>query len=654
MRFPYLFISPLESRRLLSGYTLSALAGFDEADGQNPQAGLIADAAGNLYGTASQGGASGDGTVFEVASGSSAVTTLANFDSNGTDGTNPNSGLVMDADGNLYGTTEDGGADGEGTVFEVAQGSGAATTLASFDETNGAGPVGDLVMDAAGNLFGTAEAGGVDGVGTLFEVAKDSGNVTALANFDGTNGASPTSGLIADAAGNLYGTTSFGGSADDGTVFELPAGYGAVGVLASFDGINGASPSNGLIVDSAGDLFGTASVGGAANDGTVFEVAAGSGAVTALASFNGTNGSIPNSPLVMDSAGNLYGTASQGGASNVGTVFEVAAGTGPITALASFDGTNGAGPSAGLYLDVMGNLYGTAAGGGDANGDGTVFELSNAPPPAPVSTPTSTPTPTPTSTPAPTTTPTPAPTSTPTPLPTGTLGVSVSASLPADAIGGAKAKARALVTVSNRGKQAISGTATVTLYLSPAASLDGATQLLAVTPKLKLKAGAHTELRLKLSSFPSLPMGSYSLIATVTGPDGTTTGVAGPSLTITPPFVSVVVSDVRPSTASVAPGKKTSLALMLKDTGNETASGTAALTISASTDSSGTGSTDITSVPLDVKLKAGESKTSKLKFAVPALPAGRYYLTVSLDVAALGDSTTADGFAVSTLTLTVK
>jgi len=633
----------LECRRFLSVYTLSALADFDGTDGQNPQAGLIADAAGNLYGTASQGGSSGDGTVFEVAHGSGAITVLANFDANGSDGTNPNSGLVIDSAGNLYGTTEDGGADGEGTVFEVAHGGGAATTLASFDETNGAGPIGGLVMDAAGNLYGTAEAGGANEVGTIFEVARGSGAVTVLANFDGTNGASPTGGLLADAAGNLYGTTTFGGPADDGAVFEMAAGSGSITVLASFNGTNGGSPGSGLIADAAGDLYGTASVGGAADDGTVFEVANGSRSATALASFDESNGSIPDSGLVMDAAGNLYGTASQGGAANDGTVFEVGNGSGAATALASFDGTNGTGPSAGLYMDGAGNLYGTAQGGGDANGDGAAFELSNSPSPTPAPTPTATPTPTVTSAP------------TPTPLPSGTLGVAVTATLPASVVGGTKAKASVRVTVSNPGKQAISGTATVTLYLSPSDSLDGATQLLAVMPKLKLKAGAHTSLQLKLSSFPSLPKGRYFLIATVTGPDGTTTGAAGPSLTIAPPFVSVVASDVRPTPLSVAPGKKASLALTVRNNGNEPASGTAALTVNASTNPSGAGGTPVTSLPLRLKLKPAASKACRVKFAVPpALPAGSYYLVVSLNVAVLGDSVVGDGVSVSTMAFKVK
>ncbi len=198
------------------------------------------------------------------------------------------------------------------------------------------------------------------------------------------------------------------------------------------------------------------------------------------------------------------------------------------------------------------------------------------------------------------------------------------------------------------------GHVTVILYVSPTNSLDGATQLLAVTPKLKLKPGAHAVVKLKLSSFPSLPMGTYSLIATVTGPDGTTTGAAGPSLAIAPPFVSIATSGVRPSPLSVTPGERASLTLSLQNEGNVPASDRAPLTITASADPSGAGGTTLVSVPLRVKLKPGKSKTFKVKLAVPpALPAGRYYLAVSLDVASLGDSDAADGFAVSTSVLSV-
>jgi uncharacterized repeat protein (TIGR03803 family) len=200
--------------------------------------------------------------------------------------------------------------------------------------------------------------------------------VATLASFDGTDGANPVAGLVLDGSGNLYGTTSLGGPHADGTVFEIAAGSGAITTLASFAGANGAFPEAGLVQDGSGNLYGTTASGGAHGDGTVFEVAKRSGAITRRASFNGANGAFPVAGLVMDGSGNLYGTTVFGGASGEGTVFEVAKRGGRITTLASFDGSDGANPYAGLVLDG-GNLYGTTQLGG-AGDLGTVFELSEA------------------------------------------------------------------------------------------------------------------------------------------------------------------------------------------------------------------------------------------------------------------------------------
>jgi uncharacterized repeat protein (TIGR03803 family) len=352
--------------------TITTLTTFTGANGAEPSAGLALDAGGNLYGTAYAGGSSGYGMVFELAHGSSTVTTLASF--NATKGNLPQAGMIADANGNMYGTTSGGGAFNDGTVFEVAQGSGAITTLASFDGTNGAMPAAALVIDAFGNLYGTTAFGGPAGCGTVFELAAGSGTITALAPFYGPRGQYPEGGLVLDAAGNLYGTTFAGGATGDGTVFEVVKGDAWITSLASFDGADGQYPAAGLIVDNSGNLYGTTTEGGAAGDGTVFEVAAGSGTVTTLASFNGSNGAEPQGDLVLDSSGNLYGTAAAGGAAGDGTAFEVVAGSGTITTLASFNGTNGSDPQGGLVMDGNGNLYGTAVQGG-AFGYGTVFEV---------------------------------------------------------------------------------------------------------------------------------------------------------------------------------------------------------------------------------------------------------------------------------------
>jgi len=360
--------------------TITTLANFNYTDGDNPLGGLVEDSGGNLFGTTLFSAAS-VGTVFEVQTGSCTITTLATF--NRTNGAFPEAGLIEDSSGNFFGTTISGGGGyggefgGDGTVFEVAAGTDAITTLATFDSTNnnGEAPYTGLVEDSSGNLFGTTYFGGANGDGTVFEVPAGSGTITTLANFNGTNGANPYAGLVEDGSGNLFGTTGAGGSSGDGTVFEVQAGSGTITTLANFNGTNGANPYAGLVEDGSGNLFGTTSGGGDANgDGTVFEVPAGSGAITTLAAFNGTNGANSFAGLVEDGSGNLFGTTDSGGSSGDGTVFEVQVGSGTITTLASFNGTNGAVPYAGLVEDNSGDLFGTTSGGGEG-GFGTVFEL---------------------------------------------------------------------------------------------------------------------------------------------------------------------------------------------------------------------------------------------------------------------------------------
>jgi uncharacterized repeat protein (TIGR03803 family) len=367
----------LESR-LAPSFTLSALASFNGANGSGPSAGLIMDQSGNLYGTTSAGGANADGTVFELTRGSTIITTLASF--NGTNGAFPHSGLIMDQNGNFYGTTRDGGASGKGTVFELASGSSTITTLASFNVTNGADPRAGLIMDSGGNLYGTASSNGPNNAGTVFELASGSSTITTLASFNVTNGNVPSGDLIMDSAGNLYGTTQNGGANADGVVFELAKGSSTITALASFTGANGIDPFGGLIMDPSGNLYGTTQNGGANADGVVFELAKGSRTITALASFNGANGSGPFAGLIMDPSGNLYGTTNIGATSGVGCVFELASGSGTIVALASFNNTNGANPTCPLIMDQSGNLYGTAINAG-AFGGGTVFELTGLPHP---------------------------------------------------------------------------------------------------------------------------------------------------------------------------------------------------------------------------------------------------------------------------------
>jgi uncharacterized repeat protein (TIGR03803 family) len=356
--------------------SLTTLAILDSAAGLDPVGALVEDSSGNLFSTAVAGGSiDNDGTVFEVPHGSSTSTTLAVF--HGSNGAKPMAGLVLDSAGNLFGTTSEGGAFGDGTIFELAKGSGTITTLASFNGTNGSNCQAPLVADSSGNLFGTTAGGGSADLGTVFELAKGSGVITVLAQFNGINGTNPEGTLLLDSSGNLFGTTIGGGpSFSNGTVFEVRKGSGTITTLASFTGSIGAFVYSGVVADSAGNLYGTAVQGGAASKGMVFEVQKGSSSVTALANFTGPDGANPfdSGGVVVDSGGNVFGAADLGGAANEGTIFEVQKGSGKISTLVTFTGANGSSPVSGLIEDSAGRLFGTTQHGPAPN-ESTVFEM---------------------------------------------------------------------------------------------------------------------------------------------------------------------------------------------------------------------------------------------------------------------------------------
>jgi uncharacterized repeat protein (TIGR03803 family) len=361
------------------GGTISTFASFSYSSGNTgaaPFAGLVEDSSGNLFGTTSGGGAFQDGTVFEVAQGSSAITTLASF--NGADGADPNTGLVVDSNGNLFGTTFGGSPNVASTVFEVVHGSGAITDLAFFNEDSPSG-----LVEFGGNFFGTTSYGGANGQGSVFEVKQDSTSstgytVVTLVSFNGANGKYPFDDVLAvDSSGNVFGTTGYGGAFGRGTVFELkPDSSSSTGfTLVTLASFNNDSPTfAGLVVDASDNLFGVTQTGGTLDMGTVFEVVQGSGAITTLASFNGSNGSYPFSALTEDNNGNLFGTEDNGGTFGFGSVFEVVQGSGAITTLVSFAGGNGSYPNGSLVLDSNGYLFGTTNAGGTLD-NGTVFEV---------------------------------------------------------------------------------------------------------------------------------------------------------------------------------------------------------------------------------------------------------------------------------------
>jgi uncharacterized repeat protein (TIGR03803 family) len=356
--------------------TFSLLHQFRSGPGGiNPTAGVVLDAKGNLYGTTLYDGAFAAGTVFKMnATGTEKV--LHSFTGSGGDGAFPQYGtLARDSSGNLYGTTGGGGIYDQfcpyscGTVFKI-DASGKETVLYSFTGTSGDGtvPWGGVVRDPAGNLYGTTINGGAYGLGIVFKV-DPTGKETVLYSFAGSSdGGYPYAGLIRDAKGNLYGTTLFN------SVFRIDP-TGNLIVLYNFAGSpDGSLPEAGLIRDSAGNLYGTTYSGGTGNNGTVFKINA-QGQEIVLYSFSGgTDGARPrHSSLVRDSAGNLYGTTWLGGSSGFGVVFKLDP-SGTETVLHSFSGSDGKIPYGTLVLDKSGNIYGTTYEGG-AYGGGVVFKI---------------------------------------------------------------------------------------------------------------------------------------------------------------------------------------------------------------------------------------------------------------------------------------
>jgi len=257
------------------------------------------------------------------------ITTLASF--TGANGSAPFAGVTFDGSGNLFGTTLYGGASGQGTVYEIAKGSSTLTTLASFTGNNGSDPSAGVTFDSSGNLFGTTLYGGASGQGTVYEIAKVTGTLTTLASFTGANGSGPYAGVTFDSSGNLFGTTGYkGGTSNGGTVYEIAQGSSTLTTLASFTGANGSLPYGGVTFDSSGNLFGTTFNGGTSGYGTVYEIAKGSSTLTTLASFTGANGRTPNAGVTFDSSGNLFGTTFSGGTSSYGTVYEIAGAGSPV------------------------------------------------------------------------------------------------------------------------------------------------------------------------------------------------------------------------------------------------------------------------------------------------------------------------------------
>jgi uncharacterized repeat protein (TIGR03803 family) len=376
---------------------------FTGPDGENPMVGLTIDAAGRLYGTTLEGGASGLGSVFRLTRSGSAwvLNTLYSFGGNG-DGDGPMGRVVFGPDGALYGTTNQGGNTacnpvGCGTVFKLQPPATfcrtplcpwTKTTIHTFaaqQNFDGQFPVGDLTFDPAGNLYGVTTYGGQHDDGTVYELSPSNGGWTeTIIDSFGIIYHTPEAGVTFGADGNLYGTLAYA----DG---NPPCCYGAIYALdrsgagwtenilyvLGVGGTNdGGYPYAGVIFGSAGNLYGATTELGTNNSGTVFELSrSGNGwSYSVLYSFTGNQGSYAN--LTFDQSGNLYGTTAADGEYRLGSVFKLGSSANGWTysSLHDFDRTDGAHPESNMVFDTNGNLYGTVSGGGQG-GDGGVWEV---------------------------------------------------------------------------------------------------------------------------------------------------------------------------------------------------------------------------------------------------------------------------------------
>jgi len=366
-------------------------------DGCLPWAGLTLDPKNRLFGTTQGCGPGGAGTVYRIQRRTGKEKVLYGFD--GLDGSILEGGVIFDAAGNIYGTSCCGGPNNYGTVYKLSplpKNKWQETLLYAFKGgADGYGPgTGKLAMDAEGNLYGAAAGGDLQcdapyGCGIVFKVAPD-GTKTILHNFSGgLDGQTIYGSVVIDAQGNLYGTTTIGGTFGMGTVFKITPAGSKTTLYSFVGGSDGAYPQAGLTLDANGNIYGTTSGGGTPNMGTVFEVTQ-AGIEKVLYSFSGPDGNYPYAGVTLDKQGNVYGTTYAGGNFGCpvggvdlgcGTVFKITT-AGVESVLYSFTSVpDGSHPVAPLVLDKKGAIYGTTYfGGGDEQncgspGCGTVFKV---------------------------------------------------------------------------------------------------------------------------------------------------------------------------------------------------------------------------------------------------------------------------------------
>jgi uncharacterized repeat protein (TIGR03803 family) len=631
----------LECRQLLSGYSFGVVGTFGSSFGE-PMQSLVSDSSGNLYGVATSGGANLTGGIFELASGSATPTLRVSFPVGFT-----SSGLTIDSSGNLYdlGYTESNPATDateDLSVYELPAGGTSLQNIADLGDNLLTDYPASLLIDSSGNLYGTTLAGGANREGEIFEVVKGSGMATTLASFpnvgsDGIPGTeAPNEDLVMDSNGDLFGTASGAGAfgTGDGTLFELPKGGSTIQTVYAFNGTTtGSAPAGGLVMDASGDLFGDLMNDNSYNHttiGGIFELPAGATTPTVLASFTSATGYNSFFPLSIDSSGDLFGASEFGGdvssqaSDGRGVVFELPAGSQSVTALHTFTGgSDGQIPFGTVLVDDSGNVYGTSIGPGQS-GTGLIYKL------------------------------TPGGSSTGG-TGTGTLAATLAGKLPATSIiAGSKTSIAQTLTLTDSGTAALSDRASVALYLSSTPSIDASSIALPVSlsKAFKLKPRAHLALRLNVKSIAAgVPDGAYYLVAQVTDTAGTSDAASTATITVAPAEIDLSGSIGR-LPAAIAASKKLALSITVSNTGNTAAAGSLPVLADLSTDGQAdTTATQLLSASPKVNIKPGKSIRLTLHAVVPAVAANDYYVVVVLDQ---NDAIPDDNLANNTLAGSMK
>ena len=344
-------------------------------EGESPQAEVILASDGALYGTTSEGGLHGFGTIFRMTPQGADFTVLHDFTF--ADGARPFARLIEGPGAMLYATTQTGGDDGSGrgTVFKFDPVTAELTELHAFHDDDGRSPTGGVVLGGDGFLYGATESGGANqNFGTVFRIATDGTAFETLHDFAGPDGQSPRGGVLLAADGRLYGMTAFDGGGGRGTLFGLDDDGGNFGVLHDFDASDGGQARSRLTQGAGTLLYGTTWVGGTNDAGTVFRFDTSGPTLTTLHSFQIAEGAGPSAALLVGADGRLYGTTDIGGAANGGTLFRIDVDGSDFETVHPFTDATGAGPHGSVFQGANGTLYGTTAFGGP-DGGGVVFRL---------------------------------------------------------------------------------------------------------------------------------------------------------------------------------------------------------------------------------------------------------------------------------------